>query len=304
MKSINYKNIEEINITDFIDLHVHIGPEILPRKYTVPKIIAEEEGNIKALVLKSHLYPTMPLIKSFKNKSKLILIGSVTLNNYVGGLNPDAIYASAKISDYPIVVWFPTINSENFLKRSKYEIPPEWVSDGFVSRLSKNVKGISVLDSLGNLTKDAIATLKAIKENNCILATGHISSNEAEVLVRTAVKMGIDKVVITHPIYQLIDMPIKTQIELTQLPGVFIEANYAMWSIDKVPIERIAQQIKKIGATKCIISSDMGQVNSPAPSEGLALFIMGLLSQGISEEQIKLMGITNPKKLIFDWAAP
>ena len=93
----------------------------------------------------------MPLIKSFKNKSKLILIGSVTLNNYVGGLNPDAIYASAKISDYPIVVWFPTINSENFLKRSKYEIPPEWLQKYLDTRDSLDKAGAYGIQGMANL---------------------------------------------------------------------------------------------------------------------------------------------------------
>src|SRR3989344_7212939 len=128
-----------MNVHNFIDLHVHIGPEVLPRKYTVGRIIKEQRRKIAGIALKSHFYPTMPLIKS-EEASDLILIGSVTLNNYLGGLNPDVIYASAKLSSKPIMVWFPTINADNFLKRSKYEIPPEWVGEGFKSRVSSEVK--------------------------------------------------------------------------------------------------------------------------------------------------------------------
>lgn len=286
-----------MDVKNFIDLHVHVGPEVLPRKYTVRKIIKEQTGKIRGMALKNHFYPTIPLIKS-EDESDLILIGSVTLNNYVGGLNPDAIYASAKLSSKPIIVWFPTINAENFLKKSKYEIPPEWVGKGFKSRLSTEVKGIKIIDGNGKLTEETKTVLKAIKDNNCILATGHVSWEEAKVLVIEACKIGIRKIIVTHPVYQLIDMPIKVQKELAEYDGVYIEQNYAMYSIDKIPIEKIAEQIKAIGAEKCIITSDMGQIISPSPSEALEKFTELLKQQGITEEELRLMGEKNPRKLI------
>ncbi len=286
-----------MNVKNFIDLHVHIGPEVFPRKYTIGKIIKEQTGKIKGMALKNHFYPTMPLIKS-EEESDLILIGSVTLNNYLGGLNPDVIYASAKLSSKPIIVWFPTINAENFLKRSKYEIPPEWVREGFKSRLSGEVKGIRIIDKNGELTDTASNVLKAIKENNCILATGHVSWEEAKVLVIEANRIGIRKIIVTHPIYQLIDMPIEVQKELVKYDGVYIEQNYAMYSIDRIPIEEIAKQIKSIGSEKCIISSDVGQVTSPSPSEALEKFIELLKQQGITEEELRIMGEKNPRRLL------
>jgi|SRR3989344_3495863 len=286
-----------MNVKNFIDLHVHIGPEILPRKFTVQSIAEHEKNNIKGMALKNHLYSTMPLIRSV-DAEKPLLIGSVTLNNYVGGLNPDAIYASAKISNMPIIVWFPTINADNFLKRSIYEIPPEWVGKGFVSRRSSDVRGISIIDKEGRLTKEAISVLSAIKENGCVLATGHISWQEAEKLVEKAVTMGIDKIIVTHPVYQLIDMPVDVQKKLASKPGVYMEQNYAMYLIDKVPIEKIAGQIKAVGAERCIISSDMGQISSPSPSEAMQKFSEMLMKEGISRKEIKIMGEINPGKLI------
>jgi len=208
-----------MDIRGFIDLHVHIGPELLPRKYSVQTLIKEEQGKIRGMALKSHFYPTIPLIKSIPETKKLLLVGSVTLNNYVGGLNPDAIYASAKLSTLPIIVWFPTINAKNFLDNSEYEIPPEWVDNSFVSRLSKDVKGITVSED-GKLSSNAARVLRAIKENNCILATGHLAANEAVLLVKEAVAMGIKRVIITHPIYQRIDLNVERQKDLTLSDGV------------------------------------------------------------------------------------
>ena len=65
-----------------------------------------------------------------------------------------------------------------------------------------------------------------------------------------------------------------------------------------MPIEKIAEQIKYVGADNCILSSDMGQINSPAPSEALKKFTELLNQEGITEEELKIMGEQNPRKLI------
>ena len=36
----------KMDIRDFIDLHVHIGPEPIPRKYTLPKLVREERRKL------------------------------------------------------------------------------------------------------------------------------------------------------------------------------------------------------------------------------------------------------------------
>jgi len=286
-----------MDVTSFIDLHVHIGPEVLPRKYTVSTLIEAEAGKIAGMALKSHFYPTIPFIRSIADAKGLILVGSVTLNNYVGGLNADAIYASAKLSSLPIIVWFPTINAKNFLDKSKFEIPPEWVGNRFTSRLSKDVENITVLKE-GMLSIDTLKVLQAIKEKNCILATGHLSAKESVLLVTEAVKKGISKIIITHPIYQRIKMDVVMQQELTALEGVYVEHNYAMYLIDNIPIREIARQIRLVGIKKCIISSDMGQIGNPSPSEGLRDFCRLLLDEGISEEDLRMMGEINPRRLL------
>ncbi len=287
-----------MDVSEWIDLHVHIGPEILPRRFTVAQIVEQESGKIGGMALKNHCYPTMPLIKSIEVPDDLLLIGSVALNNYNGGLNADAVYASAGISKYPLIVWFPTISARNFLERSRYEIPSEWAGENFASRPSKDVANISVLDDEENLSLEARRVLEMIKKKGCILATGHISWRESRKLVEEAVKMGIERIIITHPIYQRIDMPLEVQQELAKNNGVYIEQCYSMYSIDKIPVEKISEQIKAVGPKKCIISSDVGQVGSPSPSEALGIFSKLLLDRGLSEKDIETMGRDNPRKLI------
>jgi len=92
-------------------------------------------------------------------------------------------------------------------------------------------------------------------------------------------------------------MPIKIQKELASL-GAFIEQCYSMYSIDKVPIEKIAKQIKTIGAKYCILSSDVGQKFSPSPSQALKISAKLLLKNGITIKELETMLVDNPRKII------
>lgn len=284
-------------IKQAIDIHLHIGPEIIPRKYTVRKFVNEESGKIGGAVLKNHFYPTQPFINEVKETRGLKISGSIVLNNSVEGLNPEVIYASSLLSDKPIVVWFPTINAENFLKRSEFEIAPEWVNrKDFLARKAKDIKPVIVVKNK-RLTKSVITVLQMIKRCNAILATGHISWKESVLLANKAISMGVKKIVITHPIYQRIRMPIGIQKELAK-KGCFIEQSFSMYSIDKIPIKTIARQIKEVGSKFVILSSDVGQTFSPPPSVALNRFGLLLKKEGINENDLYTMMVINPKKLL------
>ena len=255
----------------------------------------QESGKIGGAALKSHFFPTISMIKTVK-KSDMKLIGSITLNNYIGGLNPDAIYASANLSEYPIIVWFPTIHAKNFLEKSEFEIPSEWVSDPkFRSRKSSEIRPIIITEN-GKVTEQTKKVLEAIKNTGSILATGHITWQEAEILAKEALKMRI-KTILTHPIYQRINMPVNVQKRLVKM-GAYSETCFSMYFIDKIPIEKIVSQIKEIGAEGMIISSDVGQAFAKPPSEALEEFATLLSKNGISEKELRTMMVDNPSKLI------
>lgn len=291
------KNILQDIIKRAIDIHVHIGPEIIPRKYSVGSLIDSERGKIAGMVLKNHFYPTKPFIREAKNLYGMRLFGGVVLNNAVGGLNAEAIYASSLLSDGPLMVWFPTINAEQFLDNSEYEIAPEWVQrKGFTARKTGSVSPVRLM--IGNkLLPEVEEVLEMIKKTNAVLATGHISWRETLALINRALEIGIESIVVTHPIYQRISMPIKVQKDLAKL-GCFIEQSYSMYSIDDIPIKQIADQIKAAGAKSIILSSDVGQAFSPAPSEALCRFAKLLAREGISEAELKTMLVDNPRKLL------
>lgn len=290
------KNLKKI-IRQSIDIHVHVGPEIIPRKYNAATLLNAEKGKLSGAVLKNHFFPTQPFINEIQKKSTLTLFGGVVLNNYGGGLNDQTVYSSSIISEQPIVVWFPTINAENFLRKNEFEIPKEWVNEeNFSARRATGIEAVRVTAN-HKLTANAIKVLSMIKQCNAVLATGHITWKESVMLINKALKMGIKKIVITHPIYQKIAMPLNIQKQLAK-KGCFLEQSYSMYSIDKISLKKIAQQIKEVGYEQIILSSDVGQTFSLSPSEALYDFAKLLSQEGLTEKELFTMLVANPKKLL------
>lgn len=285
-----------MNTEEFIDIHFHIGPEIIPREFNVEELVDKEEDSIAGIVLKNHMYATQAMIDSLNIKG-VELFGSVALNRFTGGMNPSTVKASAEISEKPLTAYFPTLDAENFLKEKEYEIPPEW-TDGKYSRKAQDIEPVKVTNQEGELTKQTIQVIQAIAETDSILATGHISWKEAKKVTNKALEMGVKNIVLTHPIYGPIDMPVKIQKELGSKEGVYIEHLYAMNTIDNIPMEKIAKQVREVGPENILLGSDMGQIGNPSSSEAMEKFTRKLTEQGIQTEEIEKMAIQNPKALL------
>ncbi|MDP3741693.1 MAG: DUF6282 family protein, partial [Candidatus Micrarchaeota archaeon] len=194
----------------------------------------------------------------------------------------------------PFVVWFPTIHARNFLSKSKWEVPPEWIGNKFTARKSSEIKGLGVSSKEEKQT--AISVLKAIKKHNGIVATGHLSWQEAEWLALESLKMKLP-VVLTHPIYQRIDMPIEVQKKLAD-KGAFVEVPRSMNAIDNIPLSKIVEQIRKVGCDKVILSTDGGQAFSAAPSILMLDFCEKLTKEVFTVEEIRQMIVKNPAELL------
>lgn len=282
-----------------IDLHVHIGPDIVPRRFNRGDLLSYEKGKLRGVAVKNHFFPTIATSVG-KGKKDFLVIDSVVLNNYTGGFNPEIIRIAAELSKLPIIVWFPTLHAKNILAEQKFEIPQEWLGEKRIlkPRLAKDIKVLGVFDDQGNISGEVRKVLWAIKDCQAVLATGHLSWPESLKLVEYAVfSVGLKKIIITHPIYQKINMPLDVQKRLASM-GAFIEHCYSMHSIDKISIAEIVSQIKEVGVENCLLSSDVGQIFSKSPSEALTDFMSLLEKEGLAEEEIKIMLVDNPGRVI------
>lgn len=283
-------------IRQAIDLHVHIGPEVIPRAFTAETLARSQRGRLAGAVAKNHCYPTV-FATAAVPRTDFLLVPGLVLNNFVGGLNPDAVYATALLAGGPFVVWLPTTHARQFLESSTYEIAPEWVADKSITlRRSSTVSPVEVTQN-GKLTAAARRTIRAVATAGAVLATGHIAWQEAELVAAYARRAGVRSVIVTHPIYQHIGMPLAAQQRLAAA-GCFMEQCYSMYKLDGIPIQNIAAEIRAVGAEQVVLSSDVGQAFSVPPDEALTEFAKLLLAEGITLAELRTMLVANPRRIL------
>ncbi len=275
-----------------IDMHVHCSPDsLLPRRQDALQLACSARDlGLRAIVLKSRDYVTAP-IAYLVNKivPEVVTIGSVTLDNEVGGLNPSAVVSGARLGAK--VVWMPTFSAINSKAKSE---------SIFGFKLSG--PGQTVLDAKGKLRPELKEIIKIIKEFDIILASGHLSPREVTVLFEEARAAGLSKLVVTHALQgQLVDNPFTPQ-EIKQLAenGAFIE--HSAWAYMPTTFRAdprlMIDVVSSIGAERCIITTDLGQDYNPPAPEGMRMFIAILLKNGLKEKEIEVMVKTNPARLL------
>lgn len=294
------------HVTGAIDLHVHCGPEGIPRRYDAVSLATHiGESPLDSAVMKSHVLNTSNWAEIAHRITGVHLYGSIVLNHYVGGINPMAVRGalgpSYKSDPYLKVVWLPTVHATAHLAGSKargeqYDIPPEW-SGGIVSPLALPIDTVEPIDLLAPRVRQPLDDiLRLIAEYGLILATGHVGRDETFSVVEQAKARGVDRVVITHP---TIDPPGLASSDLEALAdmGAFIELCYiSLTHGDNV--SAMTDLINRFGASRVVLTTDLGQVDTVPPAEGLALFAAELVDAGVPEIDVIAAITDNPRWLL------
>ncbi|MFP7493464.1 DUF6282 family protein [Terribacillus saccharophilus] len=265
------------------DLHIHSAPDIRERKHDDLELLRKAQNmGVEGFVLKSHQFPTAErawLLNKLAQKS--IAYGSITLNYAVGGLNPAAVRYALELGAK--IVWLPTIDAKNH--RMKEE------KQGGISV----IKGKAVVSEL-------LEIMLIIKEYNAVLATGHISKDEIDVVLKTATDTGISNIVVTHPEFHIVGLSIEDQIEIvSKYDNVYFERTFAQ-PIGKGNYQNNLQAnleaINKVGYQTTLVSTDSGQVENPPWNESLPDYINFLKENGAKEEEVDWMIKKLPMKLL------
>jgi hypothetical protein len=285
MRFINIDNL----VAGSIDMHMHPGlPRGLSRIDAIEAARQAQQAGMKAIVIKSHNYTAAVAIIVNQLVPDIKVFGSICLDYEIGGLNIHALENSVQLGAR--VVWMPTFSSANSINMMRAQ------------GLPLKGEGFSIIDKAGKLVPEMEPILSLIKKNNMVLATGHISPREIFALVEEAQRVGIKKIIVTHPTDKEFMEEVLTIEEMQQLAkaGAFIEFTI----IGILPNEfghdpaHLAHVIKTIGPEHCIVSTDLGQPQNPLPVEGMRLFISTLLHHGIAPEEIELMVKLNPAGLL------
>ena len=278
-------------LKDAVDVHVHTAPDIFERRLNdVEAAQQAKDAELKAIVIKNHVTMTADRAQLATTLTNFSVFGGIVLNYSVGGLNRHAVKMAIGFGAKEI--WMPTINAENYMKKPTIS--------QFTKVLPSGLSGICLLNEKNELVPEVEPILNLIAEHDLILGSGHISVEEAKVLVEEARAIGVKKILITHPQIDFIDCQIEDMKQLVK-KGAILEHCYDTMTphmTRPVASSTISSAIKAIGAEHCIMSSDGGQKQNPSPTEMLRLFIREMLTLGLNESEIKIMIKENPAKLL------
>ena len=150
------------------DFRIHAGPEPDGERRTDYLEAGRDayEAEMAGFVLMKHRHPTTLAAYALNRMYPgFHAAGSIVLNSSVGGLNPDAVEASAKLGAK--VVWMPT----------------------------QDAGSLRLVDA-----PDAVrAVLEVAKSFAMAVASTHASFVDTEMLVRLAGSVGLERLVVTNP---------------------------------------------------------------------------------------------------------
>lgn len=283
-------------IRGLIDFHTHAAPDVFGRSVDDDELAALAAARqMEAVVFKSHV--TLTADRAWlarKHVPGVKIFGGVTLNGAVGGLNPQAVEWMWRMQGgYGRVVWFPTFDADNHVRRA-----------------GTAPAGIRVVDARGAVLPAAREVLKVCAAQRLVVHTGHASAEQALALIAAAREEGCDRIVVTHAQFDVVGMTpahmkkaaaMGAKMELCAL-GILVGPENVlefMRHSPRVPLAVTAVCIKSVGAQHFVLGTDLGQVGNPTPADGLQMFVAGLQAEGISREQIQTMGREVPGALLM-----
>ena len=139
--------------------------------------------------------------------------------------------------------------------------------------------------------------MEVIAEYDMILATGHIAPEEMLPVVKAAREAKVNRVVITHPEFPATYLDQDQQRALAQ-HDVMFERCFTQPYTKKVEWSTVYDNIRTLGPSSTILSTDLGQSTAPWVEEGLGMFIENLLDNGFTPTEIETMSHHNAGQIL------
>jgi hypothetical protein len=268
-----------------IDLHAHYGPDAYDRQWDAFEVVelAKQRG-MRGVVLKNHWTESAGLAQLVRKHGAqgIEVFGSVTLDTPVGGVNPMAVRYMADVEGtWGRIVWMPTHDSE-------HEVD-----------YNKETRARAPVSRDGTLLPEVLDVLDLIRERDLTLATGHVTPDEALMIMAEARRRGITRIIVTHPLLgpQFTDMSLPQLQEAVALGGA-VEITAGTVNRDGAAKARAIQVIEALGTQHVFVSSDSGLVGTPNHPDALAMAAKSLRAAGFSEQDLNRMFKETPARLV------
>ncbi len=284
------------SLEGLFDMHIHAFPDVTERLADDFETARRcKEAGMVGIAVKgmqesttSRAYYVNKFLPDFR------MVGGITLNYPVGGINPSAVDTCLRTGGR--IVWMPTLQSR-FHAGLKGKLGK---GSGLLYYYNpRKAEGITVLDEKGELTEDCKEVISLIKEHNAVLATSHMSPEEILAMAAYCQREQV-KCLVTHlgwcPQYDLelgkAALALGAHIELTAVTfGGYTH---------KRQIGECVQWIGEFGKDNIVLSTDAGAIRFAQPQEYLRTFGENLLANGVEEEDIRQMMSCNPLELIAE----
>jgi hypothetical protein len=284
------------------DLHVHVAPD-LPQRRIDDVALARRfaELGLAGFGLKSHYTSTAERAQVVSGLvPEVEVVGTLTLNQAVGGMNPLAVEIAAR--EGARIVWMPTVDSPaetaGRSKPSAGDKVPQWARlQRELRELGLAVEPVRVTDADGQLLPETRDVLRAIARHNLILATGHLARDETFAVVDGALAERVTAIVVTHPEFTCQRFSIEDQVELAGR-GCLLERCLTTPFSGKTSWEHVFDGVRAVGIERTLFSSDCGNPDYPPVEDGLALWADRLLGAGFDEDDVGAMIVGQSRRLV------
>lgn len=271
------------------DVHVHASPSIFERWGDAEQTAQVcQAAGMSGIVLKAHHGSTVEVASNLNGRYEIDVFGGVVLNYFAGGLNPYAVDACCALGGK--FVWLPTIHAAAHEPLGRFEFQEP-------KTCKIPTEGIRITGEKG-LAAPLYEILEILHDKKMVLATGHVSTGEIQVLVRAVDTRPYNVRILVNHVHFFSPALDEVAVESLKSENVWFEISHLTHKIQAASIEKTARLIKKHPDAKWVMVSDSGQKDNKAP-DALENFRRLLLEQGIDENLLYKMTVTWPEELLY-----
>jgi hypothetical protein len=283
------------------DLHVHVAPDV-PRRRIDDRTLAQRfaELGLAGFALKSHYTSTAERAQVVSSLVPDVqVVGTLTLNWAVGGMNALAVEISAR--EGAANVWIPPVDSPpETAGRTQPRVGdkiPQWAQLQHELRgLGLSIDAVHVTGPDGRLLPEARDVLRAIARHDLILATGHLGRVDTFAIVDAALEEGVARIVVTHPEFPCQNFSLDDQRALAER-GCLLERCLSTPLSGKTEWEHVFDGVRAVGVEHSLFSSDCGNPDYPAVEDGLALWADRLLGARFDDDEVRELIVGQSRRL-------
>jgi Family of unknown function (DUF6282) len=268
-----------------IDMHLHMDSPLPSGDHTEATIatirLAKSRG-LRGVVIKNHSEPTATLAFLLRQEiPNFEIFGGIVMNRTVGGMNAAAVehLATQIYGGTGKVVWMPANDSE-------IESKPPYPEKPFVA-----------VSRSGQLLPEVKEVIAVVAKDHLILASGHISPEDALLVFQEGRRQGVQHMIATHAMDLAGKMTMDQMLEAMKL-GAVIEFDFRNILTEGA---RRADAIRKLGPEHCLISEFWTKNQAPreyAGLEGVGAFVEAMHARGFSDQELDIMSKGNPARLL------